>query len=1204
MKKKLIVSARNLGTGHKLVLKMKLTFIILMGCLMQVSATVYSQATKFSFNFQNKQVLEVLKEIEDKSEFRFFYQREQVDVTRKIDLKVTERNVEAVLDELFSNQGVSYKVLQDNLIIITPSTEKSLNTGFSQQQKSVTGKVTDASGAPLPGVSVAIKGTTNGTITDANGQFKINVPVASKILQFSFVGMRTQEIEVLKITTVNVVMEEETKGIDEVMVVAYGTAKKSTFTGSATVINSKQLDKISGSGFTEALQGMSTGVNVVNYEGNPGGDTRIQIRGISSMSGQTTPLYIVDGMPYDGKLTSISPSDIESTTVLKDAAAASIYGSRAANGVVVITTKKGKGGKIAVNFHSAWGTSDNAVGNPTKANPYEQLTNTWRAIYNDQYYTNKLSSQAAGNYASSTLLPHMVNARVNSQGETVYVTPFAWTGDASNYVLHDGAGNCYTNPKLNMVWDKSDYDWYGAVFSRKLRQDYGMDVSGSSANGKTNYFTSVSYLNDKGYASNQYYNRYSFRTSVNSQVTDWFTLGGSLAYSYSRQNVSGANRALVFSNTLNSPWLRNADNTDWIYSQKTGDRIYDFGENSSNFFGIHVLNNGGDYWHNPNDESFDSNEAGMITSHYYADFKLPYNIKFKTAANIDDITTNYYTYGSAVHGEGQLEPYGVTVLTNGGSASRSNYKTISLTWNNILSWDKSFGNHNLNAMLGHEFYSNNKQYNYGYGEGIMQIGQYELASTTTNWAVSSSRNRYSLLSFFGKAEYNFVNKYYLSGSIRRDGSSRFSKESRWGNFFSIGTSWRISQEKFMKDMGWLNNLALRGSFGTSGNDKLIPRNTSDGTSSDSDEILYAYQGYYDSDNLYGSAGYKPTTVATPNLKWEKNQQYNIALDFGIFDRLSGTLEFFNKSAKDLLYYRTLPLSAQVGNAEGINTNIGNVRNQGFEFTLSAIAMHNHNFEWNIDVNFSTLKNEVTYLPGGSYVYTLRTAGYKLEEGHSLYEFYMAKNAGVNPENGNMRYWIKDGNGGWTTTENYSNVTTNDYQYCGSAIPKAFGSITNSFKFHGFDMSFMWYASFGSKMYDYVYKERTTVRDGVSIIQSLVDGDVWMKPGDNAKFPRWSASSFSNTSKASDFYLFKNDFYRLRNVTLGYTLPNSLVKKAGFSNVRVYLSGDNLLTFGPAAKRYTEPETGVQGNNYNGNANSDSGIQGSRRVYMGGIQVSF
>ena len=305
---------------------------------------------------------------------------------------------------------------------VIPSSE---GTMITQQKNKVTGSVVDEMG-PVAGASISVKGTSNGTITDQDGRFVLDGVQKGAVLVISFVGMATQQITWDGHSAVNVKLLSDTQDLDEVVVVAYGTAKKSSFTGSASIVKSDQLEKISGAGFAEALQGMSAGVNVSNNEGNPGGETRIQIRGIASMSGKSTPLYVVDGMPYDGKLTSISPSDIESMTVLKDAAAASLYGSRAANGVVVITTKKGKSGKPVINFRGAWGTSDNAVANPKKADPYQQMTNLWRALYNDKYYVEGMSKQDAGDYASANLLSRAVNPRVNSKGETVYVTPFKW----------------------------------------------------------------------------------------------------------------------------------------------------------------------------------------------------------------------------------------------------------------------------------------------------------------------------------------------------------------------------------------------------------------------------------------------------------------------------------------------------------------------------------------------------------------------------------------------------------------------------------------------------------------------------------------------------------------------------------------------------------------------------------------------------------
>ena len=1072
--------------------------------------------------------------------------------------------------------------------------------GVSQQSITVTGVVTDNS-EPMPGVNVTVKGTSIGVITDFNGKYSINVPNENAVLSFSFVGYETSEIVVGNQRVINVVLNESTQQIDEVIVVAYGTTKRSTFTGSATVVSTDKLQKISGSGFAEALQGLSAGVNVVNVQGNPGAEARVEIRGIASMSGKANPLYIVDGMPYDGGLNQINQTDIESMTVLKDAAATSLYGSRAANGVIVITTKKGKTGKPKVNFRGSWGTSDNAVKNPTKANPYQQLENTWYALYYDALLYDGLSPKDAGDFASDNALTKQVKGTTNSMGQTIFVTPFKYINE--NYVLHDGNGNPYMNPKLEYVWNKSDWDVYGAVFSRKLRQDYSMDVSGQTDNGKTSYYFSGGYMDDLGYGNRQYYKRYSFRTNVSTDIFDWWKAGGSLAYSRHRQNLSGGvSRACNFTTTLSSPWLRNIDNTDWVYSEKSGKRMYDFGTYTNDFFGIQVLNNSGDYWKNDNDDSFDNNMGHIISTQFFNEFKLPFNLKFRTALNIDDYWYRSMGYGSAVHGLGQEAPYGVSILADGGYASRYDFNQRSTTWNNVLSGDwKINDDHVVTGMLGHEWYAWDSHYEEGWGEGIMELGKYELENTTKYFGVWGGRDKYALLSFFGKLDYSYRNKYYVSGSVREDGSSRFTADHRWGTFWSAGASWRISNESFMEGIEWLNNLSFRGSYGTTGNDKLIVRNASNGKAGD--EILYGYQGTYESNDLYLKPGLKPSTYSTPDLKWESNQQWNVGIDFSIFKRINGTIEYYSRTSHGLLYYKELPPSAQVGVATGYNMNIGDLRNSGIEITINANIFNTKDFRWDIDANMSTLKNKVTYLPTGAYTYAGTSCNYKMEEGKSIYEFIAPQYDGANPETGLPGWLVRDGSDGWKRTENTADITTDDFVYVGSALPKGYGAITNNFLYKGFDLSFIWYFSYGSRISDYTYKERIMNRPGVGMVQDLVQ-DRWRKPGDTGtKIPRWSYTQYSATVRYSDNFVFENHYWRLRNLTLGYTLPKSISQKANIDNLRLYVTGNNLLTFGPGAKRYTDPETGVMGNSYNGNAETDNGIQGSRRIYMIGIQMT-
>ena len=765
------------------------------------------------------------------------------------------------------------------------------------------------------------------------------------------------------------------------------------------------------------------------------------------------------------------------------------------------------------------------------------------------------------------------------------------------------------NPNLEYVWDPDDWDVYKAVYSRKLRQDYSFDVSGQTDSGKTQYFFSAGYLDDLGYGNAQYYKRYSFRANVNTNIRDWWRMGGSLAYSRHRQNISGgSSRACNFTTTLSSPWLRNIDNTGWEISEKSGQRMYDFGKYTNNFFGIQVLNNSGDYWNNPNDDSFSNNMGHILTSNFYSEFTLPANLVFKTALNIDDYWYRSMSYGSAVHGSAQVAPYGTSILADGGYADRYDYNKLSVTWNNVLSGNWDFGDSHISALVGQEFYTWNDHYEQGWGEGIMELGKYELSNTTKNFGVYGGRDKYALLSFFGKVDYNYNEKYYVSGSVREDGSSRFYADNRWGTFWSAGASWRISKENFMEEVNWIDNLQLRASIGTTGNDKLIVRQSNGKAGG---EVLYGYQGTYTRDDLYLNPGLKPATYPTPDLKWESNQQWNVGLDFSFWNRLSGTIEYYSRTSRDLLYYKEVPLSAQVGDATGYNMNIGDLRNSGLEFTLSANVISSGNFRWDIDANLSTLKNEITYLPTGSYTYAGTACTYIMEEGGSLYDFIAPQYDGLNPQTGIPGWLVKEKNangdwtGNWVRTENRADLTTDSYVKCGSAIPSLFGSITNNIRWGGFDFSMMWYYSYGSKMSDYTYKERITNRAGVGMSWDLIQNR-WRQPGDNGKDmqARWSYSQYGATAQYSTFYVFDNHYWRLRNLTIGYTLPKKLLSHLGMSNLRVYVTGNNLLTFGPAAKRYSDPETGVLGNSYNGNVDTDNGIQGSRRMYMGGVQISF
>jgi len=539
-------------------------------------------------------------------------------------------------------------------------------------------------------------------------------------------------------------------------------------------------------------------------------------------------------------------------------------------------------------------------------------------------------------------------------------------------------------------------------------------------------------------------------------------------------------------------------------------------------------------------------------------------------------------------------------MANGGNASRTISNRIGVTVNNVLSGDWSFqGDHNISALAGQEFYTYTSHWDYGWGDGIMEIGKYQLSSTTRAFSAQGARDQYALMSFFGKLDYNFRNKYYLSGSVRQDGSSRFHPDNRWGTFGSIGASWRITEEAFMDGITWMDNLSLRASYGTTGNDRLIPRR-SDSHRADP-EILYGYQATYEANNLYQVSGLKPATYATPELRWESNHQWNVGVDFLVFRRVSGTIEYFSRESRGLLFYQELPTSARVGRAAGFNTNIGDLRNSGIEITINANVVTTSDFRWTIDANKSTLKNEVTRMAVDPFNYVATTSNYRMDIGYSIFEFIALQHDGVNPQTGLNGWLVRDGDG-WERTELTTVGGPDDMVRVGSAIPKGYGAVTNNFFWKGFDFSFMLYFSYGSYLYDYTYRERKMNHNGIGITMDLVK-DRWRKPGDNAMIPRWSDSNLANTHRVSSFYVMPNPFMRLRNMTLGYTLPTNISQRAGIDNLRLYATTNNLFTLGPAARRWTEPESGVQGNNYNANNDTDTGIQGARRIYMVGLQMT-
>lgn len=997
------------------------------------------------------------------------------------------------------------------------------------QEKAVSGIVISTEdGLPMIGVAVVDKQTMNGVTTNEKGEFSMTVSPRTKTLHLSYLGYKTKEVSITG-RSMKIEMEPDMVAIDEVMVVAYGTGKKSTFTGSASVVKKESLEKIKASNVTQALQGQSSGVQVLNNSGEPGEDATIMIRGIGSMNASSSPLYVVDGTAYDGYLNAINPNDIESMTILKDASATALYGSRAANGVVMITTRKGSSEKGQINFRSTWGWSSLAVDLPRQLTPNEFTELTWLALKNG-YMDNKASSvEEASQYATNIL------------GNELKMNPYS----LANPVGLDGK----IDPNAQLLYSG---DWRDALLQSRLRQEYTIDFSGKS--NKADYFLSAGYLNDKGVFSTQKFERYSLRANLNYDVKKWLKVGANINLSHSVREMSAGESTVWFLRTMPSIYpIYEWDTEAQVYKKDSnGNLIYDYGDNRQSWIGWNPL---ADAEYNPSPWMHDD-----VSLRTYFEIKFLPELTWRTNFSVDYY---HYTYDGYTNSE-----YGFAA-GYGGEAFKESDRNFAYTINNLLTYNKAFGDHTLTVLLGQEAYSTHFKNLSASKRGFPFNGLTEINAASEMNSMSSYYDKYRLLSWLSRVEYDYNDRYYVSASFRTDGSSRFHPDNRWGKFWSVGASWRISNEEFMKPYsGWLDNLKLKASYGAVGNDNL-------GT-------YYAYQGLYATGmNDYNNAGVMISRLPNKGLKWESNLQFNVGVDFALLNKLSGSFEWFNRKSKDLLF--TMPMAPSTGFG-GIDRNIGDVKNYGIEFSLNFAAISTKDFKWTIDLNGTSYKNRITKLPQEE----MNSGYFKWREGESRYNFWGVEYAGVNPETGNDWYWQNiyetDANGKKVLvrrekTEDLNALTSdNQKKYLGDAIPKLFGGFTNNFSYKGIDLSFMIYYSFGGKLYDSDYAQGMAYRTGYSMHPDMLKA--WTPENPNAEFPRLSTAYANTMGSYSSKFLFNNTFARLRNVTLGYTLPKSLTSKIQVNSLRLFVQGDNILTVGSAAKRGTDPEQSISGTTSN------------------------
>ncbi|WP_101542635.1 SusC/RagA family TonB-linked outer membrane protein [Bacteroides cutis] len=1013
----------------------------------------------------------------------------------------------------------------------------------------VTGTVV-SEGDPLPGVSVLIKGTHNGTVTDIDGHYSIKAP-SDGILVFSFIGLKSQEQKINGRTVINVDLQTDSEVLDEVMVVAYATAKKYSFTGAASTVKGDEIARMQTSNVSRALEGTVPGLQASAASGQPGTDAEIRIRGIGSINASSAPLYVVDGLPFDGSINSINPEDIASITVLKDAASAALYGSRGANGVIIITTKQGQtDSKTTVSVKASFGGSNRAVRDYDRIGTNQYFELYWEALRN-QYAlnTDKYTPQTAAIQASKDLVGKLMGGGPNPYGPN-YSQPVGTDGK-----LVAGAV-----PLWNV-------DWQDAMEQQALRTELGLNVSGG---GKTNqYFFSAGYLNDKGIALESGYQRFNLRSNITSQINKWLRGSVNMSFAHSMQNYPVSSDTKT-SNVINAGRLM-ADfypiyemNSDGTYKYDSeGNRIYDFGSyrpsgSMANWNLPATL---------PNDKA--ERMKDEFSGRTYLEATIIEGLKFKTSFNFDLVNYNALDYTNPKIGP---------AVNTGGGASREYTRTFSWTWNNIVTYDKTIGKHHFNILAGEEAYSYRYDVLQAARSNMAVPDMPELAVGSLVTAGSGYRIDYSLLGYLLSTQYDYQGRYFFSASYRRDGSSRFAPSTRWGNFWSVGASWRIDREEFMLSTAdWLSALTLKASYGAQGNDNL-------GT-------YYASSGLYSIVSQAGENALVSDRLATPGLKWETNLNFNVGIDFSLFNnRFSGSFDFFQRRSKDLLYSR--PLATSLGYTS-VDENIGALKNTGFEIDLKGTLIHTRDFAWRLGVNLTHYKNVVTDLPLKDMPITGVT---RLKVGRSVYDFYLREWAGVNPENGDPLWYkdVKDTQNnviGRTTTNDYAKA---DYYYVNkSSLPKVYGGFNTAFTYKGFELSAIFAYSIGGYIVD---------RD-VTMLWS--NGSSTGRAWSTEMLKRWTPENrytdvpalktvSNNWNANSTRNLFNNSYLRMKNITLSYNFPQPMIKKISLSSLQLFVKADNLLTI--SGNQGLDPEQGITGLTYY--------RYPAMRSISGGVNVSF
>jgi len=960
------------------------------------------------------------------------------------------------------------------------------------QNRQVSGTVTDENGEPIAGVSVFAKGApTIGTATNADGQFTLSVPSSVTKLVVKYIGYT--ETEAAASTNVQVKLSSDEKTLGEVVVTGYGVTRKAAFTGSAQVISDKIIEKATDVDPIRSLQGSVAGLQISSETGQPGGYNSVLIRGIGSINSGTQPLYVVDGIPITtgrfgmresegstlNPLSGLNPNDIETITVLKDATATSIYGSRAANGVIVITTKSGKTGDTKINFSAKAGTAS-----PPDRKKYRMLNAS-------EWYD--------------------------------FINHFAYNSGWIDELNLDDAKNIVSDPDwLGIKADpNADTDWYNAVVRSGITQEYNINLSGGNT---TKFFLSGGYYDEKGIVIGKDLQRYSFRLNLENKINKYVSIGVNSFASYQKSNygAGGGYFSDPITQALMQLPVQPIYNEDGTWNMDTDDGYNPVAQRSDK-----------------GDKNIGKQYKAILSPWLKVNFLNDFT--FMSKYGIDFYNTKEFGLWS------MLQPQGADMKMMG--EEQNEYMAL-WTWTNTLNWKKSIGLNNINLLLGQEVQKATGETAYLAGSNYPSDAVITVENAATPSGASTHIGNYALSSGFFNGEYDYDNKYYLSASIRRDGSSRVGINQRWGTFWSVGAKYRIVNEPFFSSIqDVVSNLTLRSSYGTTGNQDID---------------WYKAQGLYGFGyNYLNQPGMVPTQIANPDMTWEKTSKFNVGLELGLFKKLSVDFDFYNNLTSAMLF--EVPLSRTTGFASTMK-NVGEMSNTGIEAVLTYNAIQTKSVKWNVGLNFTHNKNKIVKLSTDKPIegtYTIRQVGYP------YYQFKMKEYAGVDPETG-AQLWYK-GETGTETTTNYNEAGK---RFLGSADPKLYGGLTSNLTVRDFDFSFLLNYSFGGKVYNSAARYDENINNPWGNTTIYVYENMWKNKGDVTDVP---APLYGAITSHSSRFLMDGSYIKLQNMQLGYNLPQALVHKIGFGSLRLYVSTDNLKiwTLGKDF-RGISPETGPDG----------------------------